>query len=446
MEKYAVLKKELDCSIFLNDDMEISREHVKLYEVLGEGAFGLVKRGILQINDVECRDVAVKMLKDTHTIEDFKEFRHEIEVMKAVGRHDNIVGIIGHCTQNINEFMLLTEYCARGNLLNFIRTEWYRLSQKIYTSFHDTESYTPSLLSQKTPESVFNFDSSFIEKSFTYKNFSETPANPTQDNIEGKYLNTVTPQQTHPFKSTNLIINKLYDEFKETNSKTKLSYIKDVHCTNACKCKVDVIKNIITSDNSVKKTNCINCNDNELSYMDDEGCNEIDMPIDYIDNWRMSSNELSHSNETIAHKTKYKVEVKDCDCYIKFDDGNNVDLIDDIERDSGFATGTERYSTLLQQNVNEQFHNISCNNSNYAELKNNILNNAHICGSNTHLHNAKNINKQCADNNFVCVDGKKDNCNENGMMTYDCVDEVKEYINYRTLLSFAKQIACGMVS
>lgn len=44
--------------------------------------------------------------------------------MKSVGRHTNIVSIIGHCTSNIEELMLLTEFCESGSLLELLRREF----------------------------------------------------------------------------------------------------------------------------------------------------------------------------------------------------------------------------------------------------------------------------------------------------------------------------------
>lgn len=41
--------------------------------------------------------------------------------MKAVGIHPNIVGIVGHCTKTPSEIMLLTEFCSKGNLLDYLR-------------------------------------------------------------------------------------------------------------------------------------------------------------------------------------------------------------------------------------------------------------------------------------------------------------------------------------
>lgn len=57
---------DFDCSFFTNDLMEIDREKITLLsDILGEGAFGLVRKGLLIIDD-DCStviNVAVKMLK-----------------------------------------------------------------------------------------------------------------------------------------------------------------------------------------------------------------------------------------------------------------------------------------------------------------------------------------------------------------------------------------------
>lgn len=57
---------DFDCSFFTNDIMEIERKNIKLLsDILGEGAFGLVRKGLLIINDDSSTEinVAVKMLK-----------------------------------------------------------------------------------------------------------------------------------------------------------------------------------------------------------------------------------------------------------------------------------------------------------------------------------------------------------------------------------------------
>uniref|UniRef100_A0A1I8NXG9 receptor protein-tyrosine kinase n=1 Tax=Stomoxys calcitrans TaxID=35570 RepID=A0A1I8NXG9_STOCA len=125
-----ILNMSLDSQLhentaLFNDEMEINRSQLTLYEVLGEGAFGLVKRGIYKDSKMSTSyEVAVKMLKDHPSGDEIRAFRREIEVMKSVEKHPNIVGIIGHCTRSSNAMMLLTEYCRFGNLLDFLRDEW----------------------------------------------------------------------------------------------------------------------------------------------------------------------------------------------------------------------------------------------------------------------------------------------------------------------------------
>lgn len=118
-------KEQLDqiCALqtdfnFAEDVMEVDPVLIQTLEIIGEGAFGCVRRAILLPNK---HIVAVKMLKSCPGYEDVKNFYREIEVMKSVPRHPNILGIVGHCTKNIFGLMLLTEYCKEGNLLNFLR-------------------------------------------------------------------------------------------------------------------------------------------------------------------------------------------------------------------------------------------------------------------------------------------------------------------------------------
>lgn len=71
--------------------------------------------------------------------------------MKSVGEHKNVVSIIGHCTTNIEELMLLTEYCDAGSLHELLRSE----REKQACFFHKKMSCAPV---SKCPESLHNFD------------------------------------------------------------------------------------------------------------------------------------------------------------------------------------------------------------------------------------------------------------------------------------------------
>ena len=76
-------------------------------KALGEGAFGrVVKAEAYGVNG--CNDsktvVAVKMLKDNHNDNEMTDLVSEMEVMKKMGRHKNIINLLGCCTQNGNTF------------------------------------------------------------------------------------------------------------------------------------------------------------------------------------------------------------------------------------------------------------------------------------------------------------------------------------------------------
>ncbi|KAH8372645.1 hypothetical protein KR009_001911 [Drosophila setifemur] len=106
-------------SIDIMSELEVEPRSVLLQDVLGEGAFGLVRRGVYKK-----RQVAVKLLKDEPNDEDVYAFKCEIQMLKSVGKHPNIVGIVGYSTRYSNQMMLLIEYCSLGSLQNFLREEW----------------------------------------------------------------------------------------------------------------------------------------------------------------------------------------------------------------------------------------------------------------------------------------------------------------------------------
>lgn len=106
--------------------LEITPERVRFVCIIGQGAFGVVRRAHLMPDG---RAVAVKTLRSTLSVDDMRAFYHEMEVMKSVDQHPNIVGIVGHYTRNVREMMLLTEYCAEGNLQSFLHRVYDRLMQ-----------------------------------------------------------------------------------------------------------------------------------------------------------------------------------------------------------------------------------------------------------------------------------------------------------------------------
>lgn len=87
----------------LDKDWEVTRDRLVIAEKLGEGAFGVVfkatARDMDQKDEKAMTEVAVKMLKDSHTDTDLRDLVSEMEVMKKVGRHTNIISLLGCVTQ-----------------------------------------------------------------------------------------------------------------------------------------------------------------------------------------------------------------------------------------------------------------------------------------------------------------------------------------------------------
>lgn len=98
---------------------EFPRGELEFCGTLGEGAFGKVLKAKVMINSVE-GFVAVKMLKENHCDEDATDLVCEAEVMKIIGKHENIINLLGCCTQD-GPFYLIVEYAAHGNLRDFLR-------------------------------------------------------------------------------------------------------------------------------------------------------------------------------------------------------------------------------------------------------------------------------------------------------------------------------------
>ncbi|KAG9344444.1 hypothetical protein JZ751_011114, partial [Albula glossodonta] len=83
---------------------EFSRDKLTLGKPLGEGCFGQVVMaeavGIDKDKPKEAVTVAVKMLKDDATEKDLSDLVSEMEMMKIIGKHKNIINLLGACTQD----------------------------------------------------------------------------------------------------------------------------------------------------------------------------------------------------------------------------------------------------------------------------------------------------------------------------------------------------------
>ncbi|KAM7497722.1 hypothetical protein LguiA_022136 [Lonicera macranthoides] len=90
-------------------DLQLATNRFSPENVLGEGGYGVVYKGIL-INGTE---VAVKKLLNNLGQAE-KEFRVEVEAIGHV-RHKNLVRLLGYCVEGVHR-MLVYEYVNNGNL------------------------------------------------------------------------------------------------------------------------------------------------------------------------------------------------------------------------------------------------------------------------------------------------------------------------------------------
>ncbi|XP_022859856.1 probable receptor-like serine/threonine-protein kinase At4g34500 [Olea europaea var. sylvestris] len=90
-------------------DLEIATNRFSDDNVIGEGGYGIVYRGVLPDGSV----VAVKNLLNNEGQAE-KEFKVEVEAIGKV-RHKNLVGLMGYCVEGAQR-LLVYEYIDNGNL------------------------------------------------------------------------------------------------------------------------------------------------------------------------------------------------------------------------------------------------------------------------------------------------------------------------------------------
>ncbi|XP_055018311.1 fibroblast growth factor receptor 1-A-like isoform X1 [Boleophthalmus pectinirostris] len=105
---------------------ELPRDRLSLGKPLGEGCFGKVVLaeavGIDKNKPTRVTKVAVKMLKADATEKDLSDLISEMEMMKTIGKHKNIINLLGACTQD-GPLYVVVEYAEQGNLREYLRAQ-----------------------------------------------------------------------------------------------------------------------------------------------------------------------------------------------------------------------------------------------------------------------------------------------------------------------------------
>ncbi|UYV60768.1 FGFR3 [Cordylochernes scorpioides] len=129
-----------DYELPLDPKWEFPRKRLTIGKVLGEGAFGkVVQADAYHLGDREgSTTVAIKMLKGkliatlhqdrynndgAETCSDLEMVNlvSEMEVMKRIGKHVNIINMLGCCTQG-GPLFVIVEYAPKGNLRDYLRS------------------------------------------------------------------------------------------------------------------------------------------------------------------------------------------------------------------------------------------------------------------------------------------------------------------------------------
>ncbi|KAJ7390038.1 hypothetical protein OS493_027563 [Desmophyllum pertusum] len=105
-----------------NNPWEFPRNRLDCQQVLGSGAFGLVMKAYAQgiKGCVGKMYVAVKIVKESDSETARKDLLAELELLKLIEPHPNVIGLLGCCTRT-EPLMVIVEFCAYGDLQSYLR-------------------------------------------------------------------------------------------------------------------------------------------------------------------------------------------------------------------------------------------------------------------------------------------------------------------------------------
>ncbi|KAK4303678.1 hypothetical protein Pmani_024323 [Petrolisthes manimaculis] len=108
-----------------HQDWEVPKKNIRIGKQLGSGAFGRVVKAIVSglEEDFATSTVAIKMCKSNADASQIRALALELKIMIHLGKHLNIVNLMGASTVEIGkgELWILVEYCRFGNLQVFLQ-------------------------------------------------------------------------------------------------------------------------------------------------------------------------------------------------------------------------------------------------------------------------------------------------------------------------------------
>ncbi|CAG9794956.1 unnamed protein product [Diatraea saccharalis] len=123
-----------------SDEWEFPRHRLRVFNIIGEGAFGQVFRA--QAIDIDGKKgeqiVAVKTLKENASEKEKTDLIQELIVMKNLGTHPNVVRLIGCCTEK-EPTLVIMEFVSVGKLQQFLRDS---RAERHYGNTHGSQFLT----------------------------------------------------------------------------------------------------------------------------------------------------------------------------------------------------------------------------------------------------------------------------------------------------------------
>ncbi|XP_064385961.1 uncharacterized protein LOC135334617 isoform X2 [Halichondria panicea] len=108
---------------YVPESMRIPSSNLKLQDAVGQGAFGIVYKGLLMDwNNVAIRGVALKTLKGLFTQSDVQSMVSEITKMQEF-HHPHVMPLIGVCLDAGPGVSMVMPYMANGSLLDYLKKE-----------------------------------------------------------------------------------------------------------------------------------------------------------------------------------------------------------------------------------------------------------------------------------------------------------------------------------
>ncbi|CAG7719753.1 unnamed protein product, partial [Allacma fusca] len=107
-------------SLAFPEEKKIMRKNLHIDNtILGEGQFGIVRKGLLIICN---RQVAVKSCNHKVDVDYFRAFLTEVKIMASIGEHENIVRFFGAVVDSIHKGVCdaVIELSPFGNLKNYL--------------------------------------------------------------------------------------------------------------------------------------------------------------------------------------------------------------------------------------------------------------------------------------------------------------------------------------